>query len=102
MLPSRLSFFDGFEIHNEKNFDVLALVVQNPQKKFITFVNEQKYLSKLNENVSMVITKNELKDSVPSTCGIIITDNPTLTFFKLHNFLENHNEYNVEIISLKQ
>lgn len=93
MLPSELSFFNGFEICSERKFDVLALVAQNPQKKFLTFVNEQKYFSKLNENVSIVITKPELKDSAPSSCGVIVSENPTLTFFELHNFLESNRGY---------
>ncbi|MCR4631027.1 MAG: hypothetical protein K5786_05305, partial [Treponema sp.] len=93
MLLSKLSFSSKLEIYNEQEFETLALVVQNPQKKFITFVNEKKYLSKLNENVSMVITKTEFKDFVPSNYGVIISDNPTLTFFKLHNFLVNNKDY---------
>lgn len=93
MLLSKLCFSKQLEIYNEKDFETLALVVQNPQMKFITFVNDQKYLSKLNENVSMVITKSEIKDNIPSTCGIVISDNPTLTFFTLHNFLENNKNY---------
>jgi len=93
MLLSKLAFPEQLEIYNEKEFEVLALVVQNPQKKYITFVNEKKYISKLNENVSMVITKPELKDFIPLTCGVINSENPTLTFFKLHNFLENNKVY---------
>ncbi len=96
MLLSELQFPQELAIYNEKEFDYLALAVQNPGKKILTFINEKKYLSNLNENVSMVITKSELKDFVPTFCGVVISESPSLTFFKLHNFLEMNIDYNRE------
>lgn len=95
MILSRLSFTSNyaFDIHNEKDFETLALVAQDPGKKYITFINEKKYFSKLNENVSMVITKPELKEFIPDRCGIVVSDNPGITFFGLHNFLGTDTSY---------
>ena len=83
MTLSKLSFTSKhkLEIHNEKDFETLALVAQNPRKKYITFINEKKYFSKLNENVSIVITKPELKEFVPDRCGVAVSDNPDIVFF---------------------
>lgn len=81
------------QVFNEKEFETLALVAQNPGKKYITFLNEKKYFSKINKNVSMVITKSDLKDFVPPDCGVVISENPGITFFLLQNFLVNNTEY---------
>ena len=93
MLLSELDFARELEIYNEKEFDSLALVVQNPGGQILTFIREEKYFSKINENVSMVITTPELKDIVSHAYGVVVSSNPTLTFFKLHNFLEKNTNY---------
>lgn len=95
MVISNLSFCNKTEIaiYNEKEFETLGLVAQNPGKKYITFINEKKYFSMINSNVSMVITKPALKEFVPECCGTVISDNPKVTFFKLHNFLETNKGY---------
>lgn len=95
MLLSSLPFASEYdlEIYNEQEFETLALVAQNPGKKYITFIKEAKYFSKLNENASMVITKKELKDSVPKHCGIVLSETPDMTFFRLQNALAGNKEY---------
>lgn len=95
MILSEFSFASEhkLEIHNEKAFETLALVAQDPGKKYITFINEKKYFSKLNENVSMVITNPELKEFVPDRCGVVVSDNPSIAFFELQNFLEGNEDY---------
>lgn len=96
MLLSEFSSFiseQNLQVFNEKEFETLALVEQNPGKKCITFINEKKYFSKLNENVSIVITKEELKDFVPGKCGVVVSKNPSLTFFIFQNLLKNNKNY---------
>lgn len=97
MLLSELGFSQELEIYNEKEFNYLALVVQNPGKGILTFINEKKYISNINENVSMVVTNADLRDAVPDTCGVVVSESPSLTFFKIHNFLNQNGKYIREI-----
>lgn len=95
MLLSTLSFSSehNLSIYNEQVFYTLGLVAQNPGQKYITFINDIKYLSKLNENVSVVITKPELKEIIPKKYGIVVSENPTITFFELQNYLSLNTDY---------
>lgn len=96
MLLSKFSSFvsdQKLQIYNEKEFETLALVAQNPNQKYITFINDVKYLTKLNENVSVVITTPELKDDIPEKYGVVVSENPTLTYFELQNYLSSNTDY---------
>lgn len=101
MLLSKLSFNNYIEIINEKEFYTLGLVSQTIGKKYLTFINEKKYFPELTEDVSVVITKKELIPYIKRDICIVISDNPALTFFELHNFLSNDANYSREMNKTK-
>jgi UDP-3-O-[3-hydroxymyristoyl] glucosamine N-acyltransferase len=60
------------------------------------FIEDSKYLSKIVEknNITCVITTEELKTSIPKNLGMAISENPKKAFYELHNHLtESTNFY---------
>lgn len=79
---------------NEQNVQFLALMVSELKYKTCTFVENENYIGFLKTNVTMVITTEELADKiVTATRGVVVTDNPRLLFFEIHNHLQNNLEY---------
>ncbi len=91
------SEYDDFyikEIINEQEFDSLGLIKYNSGSSICTFVEKFDYIDKLEHNVSMVITTSDVAKRICSKdYGVIISDFPRITYFKLHNQLSKTNEY---------
>ena len=56
-------------------------------EKLLSFIESEKFLSKLSESISCVITTKEMADKIPGNIGVIISNRPRIDFFKLHNSL---------------
>lgn len=91
---------DIISVHRDCN--VLHTHYANSQlKNSICFVLNQEYLKKANENenISGIITTEELSQYVSENKGLVISENPKKVFFNLHNtLLENGlNQMNVQM-----
>lgn len=93
MLFSKVYNCEDLEIINEQEFSTLGLASQKIDVPFITFVKEKKYLSKLSETVTMVVTTKDLVPYIKGNRGIVISSNPVITFFSLHNSLSDNINY---------
>ena len=93
----RLSEFENVKkenIINEKEFEVLGIVASKTDKKICTFIDDEKFIKELNDNVTMVITTKELCNKISNKQrGIYISNNPRIEFFLLHNELCNNTNY---------
>lgn len=81
------------EVIEDREFETLGLASAELDFKFCTFIDDEKYINSIANNATMVITKPDIAKKIEDK-GICITDNPRITFFKLHNYLSNIPEYN--------
>ena len=83
---------------DEKDFMSLGLAAYNDAKSEVcTFIDDEKYIESITENVRMVLVKNQVFDILRTRnrwYGMCIVDNPRATFFMLHNFLAKSGGYN--------
>ncbi len=93
-MGKKKDFKAEYRIIRESPFEVLALCDMAIPKKTCTFLEDEKYIPFLKDNISMVITtgqiaaKLELKQE-----GIIVTEHPRILFFQIHNFLADDEKY---------
>lgn len=81
-----------FKINILKNgeFSNLGHAVVQDQKKLLTFYDNEKFLNIIKDNkniTSIVCSLESSKKFTDLNLGIIISDTPRETFFKIHNFL---------------
>lgn len=84
-----------YQIFKEREFETLALVGELLEKKFCTFIDDEKYIKNISPSVAMVITTEKIKSVLEKDreIGFCIVDHPRLLYFKLHNFLSNDKRY---------
>lgn len=86
-----------FTIWNEKEFSTLGIIASKVRQPMCTFLDSEKFLSELPDNVTMLITTQELGKLVLKTegvtYGLVIVDKPRHFFFGLHNFLAEKADY---------
>lgn len=87
--------FGIYNIIEDVEFDWLALVNADLDFSFCTFIDNDKYLNNISENVKMIITTPEIAKLINNR-GVCISDNPRISFFKLHNYLAQSKGYNIE------
>jgi len=84
---------EAYEIQNEKEFDVLALCAATVERPFCTFIDDTKYIRQLSKNATMVVVTPEVAGRLDADkYGMIVTKNPRLLYFKLHNELVTREE----------
>lgn len=84
-----------YKIIEDVEFDWLALSDADLDFSFCTFIDNIKYLKNISNNAKMIITTPEISKLL-SNRGICISENPRISFFKLHNYLAETKEYNIE------
>lgn len=93
-------FLENIEIHTDGEFDVLAQCTVTSMTKTLSFLDESSYIDtvKNNASISCIICRSDhIHLFGNKNLGIIISDNPKLTFFEIHNLLSNNkNEGNFE------
>lgn len=87
-------YFHDIKIYRDGEFDYLGLMVSKVNKKILTFIEKLEYIDKFSESISSVICNEKIAHRVPSKYGVIISENPRMEFFKIHNyFSEDRKEY---------
>lgn len=97
LLKELPAFSYNYTIWNEREFDTLGIVASRVDLPMCTFLDTEKFLPELPDNVAMLITTHGLKEILlqkgnPSY-GIITVNEPRNFFFLLHNFLAERREY---------
>lgn len=78
------------EVVYEGEFDVLAKCLDKPLMPFLTYVEDENYIEKINHNemISCVITKKEFLNKINRiNLGVVISEHPKYVFFLIHNKL---------------
>lgn len=84
--------FGVVKIIRDESFDTLGLASAEVDLKFCTFIEDEKYIKSISPNVSMVITNYKIAEKIKDK-GVCISSEPRISFFKLHNYLSNKNDY---------
>lgn len=77
----------------EKDIDSLGLLASKNSKRLCSFVDDNKYLKNIADNVDMVFVTEELAGKLDSNMGYLIVERPRNTFFHLHNALKSDERY---------
>ncbi len=80
------------EILLDVEFKTLGLAIADIDLEFCTFLDDTKYVKSLKDKATMIITTPEISKQINGR-GRCISDNPKITFFKLHNYLHKSNDY---------
>ena len=89
-------------VNLNKNFDTLAPLSENhPNRKVLSFINNPKFLDILysNKDISCLICTEGIYEILKeeylknNKIGIIISENPKDTFFKIQNYLVKETEF---------
>lgn len=83
------------ELVSDGTFQSIAFATESGQKNFLTFLENKKFLSSLeNENISCILVTKELVDSVPShIVGVFVCERPKLALFTVHNAMADRENY---------
>ncbi len=93
-LIPKIQDHQNVEVSNEKPFQYLALSASKITEPVCIFLDSEKYVSDIKDNVSMVITTKEISKILPKNqFGICVTENPRILFFDIHNTLKNDIRY---------
>lgn len=89
-------------IKTDEFFDILAPLSENhPNKKILSFINNSKFLNTLysNKNISCLVCTKEIYEILKNEyleknkIGVVISENPKDTFFKIQNYLVKETEF---------
>lgn len=83
-----------FQCINEKEFFSLGLAGYNNGDAVCTFLDDIKYVDAISKNVTMILTNEKTYSQLKNNeYGICVVDNPRNTFFRIHNYLVDTNQY---------
>lgn len=96
LLSEFIGVIDGKLIHDGE-FEQLEYCTSDCDKAFLTFLENPKYIEKLSENISCIITVEMMEDKIPKYIkGVVIAHEPKKEFIKIHNFLADNRKYIVD------
>ena len=93
LLSEVLNLCEGLTLLKDGDFTSLGLAIADCDEKILTFIESEKYISGLSDKVSALITTEELGERLKDKYGVIISKNPRVDYFKLHNILSNKDNY---------
>ncbi len=84
----------GYSIVGEKPFEYLALIESELEQPHCVYIDNEKYIDSIKENVSMVITMDKIALLLKEKpFGLCIVDQPKALFFDIHNYISNKPYY---------
>ena len=85
---------EEFEIIKEKEFVFFALSSSILNVDTCIFIDDERVIGDITNNVKMVLTNSSLKDKLSDKShGVCVVDNPRIVFFQLHNYLSKIDGY---------
>lgn len=91
-----INYIDDGILINDGNFDSLGLAVSSCENKLLSFIENEKYIKGLGDNISCLITTNEIGEKLKDKYGIIVSNNPRMDYFRIHNKLASQDNYRRE------
>lgn len=93
LLSEIINLKDNLKLLKDAEFTSLGLAGSKCNEKILSFVESEKYINSISENVTALITTKELGEKLKDNYGILISETPRLDYFKLHNILSSNTEY---------
>lgn len=93
-----------YRLIGSDEFDSLGLASYNSGEKVCTFVESEKYIDGLTENISIVLTNKDTATAIKENgckMGICVVKDPRGTFFRIHQSLADNSEYARNIFNTK-
>jgi len=89
-----LQIGDFLDVVREGFFESLGFVTHRNPKQFV-FIENARYLQALqgNNNITCVLTKEELVSLIPANLGLAICETPRKTFYEIHNYLARNSDF---------
>lgn len=89
---------NDIEIMNDSEFNALGMATTKfDNERVLAFLSDERYLESIlkNKNIVAVITNKQIYDSgfIPQDYGMIVSEDPKLTFYKIHNALSKNDFY---------
>lgn len=79
------------QIINEKEFQIFSRITSQATESRCVFLSNKRYINKIDQSVSMVITTPAIASDIGSGYGLCITDDPRGLYFELLNEYETSN-----------
>lgn len=87
------SKINGTELYRDGFFETLGLSSANNGMSTLTFIESEKYINKLSGDISCVLTIKDVADKFNSSIGVLICENPRISFFELQNSMAENLKY---------
>lgn len=81
-----------YQVQNEKDFDYLGMYTSKYKGVLCTFAEDARYLNAEKKGECIVFTTEKIAEENPSLPAII-TSNPRIAFFEMHNYLLKNSLY---------
>lgn len=89
--------FEYTDVKRNADFLTIGYPHIKEKKKMLVFIKNKKYINALrgNDNISAVITSEEYSEQIlcSTNCGVLVTENPEKTFYLIHNYLYNKEDF---------
>ena len=86
-LSEAVQGIDG-KLVRDAEFEALNFCTASPNYKFLSFIEKDKFVDRMNENVSCVICTPEMQNQLPVMIeGVFLSINPKYDFYSIHNNL---------------
>lgn len=101
LLSEIINLNENLTLLKDSEFTSLGLAGSICNEKILSFIENERYIDSISENVKALITTKELGEKLKDRFGIIISKNPRLDYFILHNILSNNKYYKREEFDTK-
>lgn len=80
-------------ILSDGDFTSMGLAVSKCEDNLLSFIENEKYIDGLGENITCLITTKEIGEKLKDRYGILVTEVPRIAYFKIHNELTKNKSY---------
>ncbi|SCJ41953.1 UDP-3-O-acylglucosamine N-acyltransferase [uncultured Clostridium sp.] len=94
LIPGGILLSDG-------EFTTLGLAVSRCEESLLSFIENEKYIDIINDNITSIITTKDIGEKLKDKYGIIVSENPRVDYFNLHNELSKFDKYTREKFKTK-
>lgn len=84
---------ESAKVLKDGEFSSLGLAVSRCDESLLSFIESEKYIAGLGDNITCLITTEEIGNLLSDKYGIIVSKNPRMDYFKLHNKLSDNEGY---------
>ncbi len=93
LLSEVIQVKEGLDLLKDGEFTSLGLAVSVCEEKLLSFIENEKYIDSLSDRITCLITTQAIGEKLKNKYGVIVSSNPRMDYFKLHNKLSSIEEY---------